>query len=61
MSNSLKKAVGLNKNTNEQMSPTEANSSLKERDLEEVKFIQGMKYGRNIVWCRHWGGHNFTL
>lgn len=47
MSNSLKKAVGLNKNTNEQMSPTEANSSLKERDLEEVKFIQDILEEQN--------------
>ena len=44
MSNSLKKAVGLNKTTNEQMSPTEETKTSNERDLEEVKFIKGMKY-----------------
>ena len=44
MSNSLKKAVGLNKNSNEQMSPTDEARPSNERDLEEVKFIRGMKF-----------------
>jgi hypothetical protein len=44
MSNSLKKAVGLNKSTNEQMSPTETTPTAKEKDLEEVAFIKGMNY-----------------
>lgn len=47
MSNSLKKAVGLNKSTNEQMSPTETTPTAKEKDLEEVAFIKDILEEQN--------------
>ena len=41
MSSSLKKAIGLNKETHGQFSPSGESTAMKERDPEEITFIKG--------------------